>query len=172
VNGGVARDFSDMSHSDDRPAIEEYPIGSADDFIELLQPTNNLWLPDSGAWIFRGQRDACWSLLSTAFRFNPLPVWFFGADRQVGLCATNSYQVQAEHYLVIAFAHRLDDQGLRIPGADPIPRTTWAKERGELRELISTDNFQFPMPVDELGDSTAPRGHALWGTATLRFSRQ
>lgn len=56
------------------PAIQEYRCNTAEEFLEMLRLTNDMWLSPSGdspwsnRWIFRGQGNAEWDLLPTVWR--------------------------------------------------------------------------------------------------------
>ena len=104
------------------PIIEEI-INTADDFITVLAPLNERWQPRPTDWIFRGQGDASWFLIPTAHRNKPAPVWGTGTNRHIGLFNTNRDQVLAEAEIIGLLANKLNEQGISIPGEDPILRT-------------------------------------------------
>lgn len=55
------------------PIFTEQNITTAEEFLEILRPTNELWLSAqleswNNGWIFRGQGDSVWSLVPTVWR--------------------------------------------------------------------------------------------------------
>lgn len=92
------------------------PYSRAIDLLEALLPHRDPWQPDPRAWVFRGQANAAWDIVPSAFRGNaPLRL---DDHQDLGPRATRREQVRAERVLLGKFRQLADAQGLRIPGPD------------------------------------------------------
>lgn len=49
-------------------SVESLSAATAEQFLEILSPRNELWSPDPLKWIYRGHGDATWKLQPTAVR--------------------------------------------------------------------------------------------------------
>lgn len=126
-------------------AVETYD--SPEKFMDVLSPRSARWYPRPHDWIFRGQRDARWKLIPSAFRKE---AWV-PFDKLAGFLSfatyANAAQLQFELQVVCFFAQAADRQGLPVPGFD----YTWMRgglsggKYGELRDVFSGKAF-FPLP--------------------------
>jgi hypothetical protein len=85
-------------------------------FLADLSPSSSLWYPRPDRWIFRGQRDANWRLIPSAFR--PESWRSFGGLVADTEWTTNQMCLGMETNAVCLFAEAADRQGLPVPGFD------------------------------------------------------
>jgi len=86
-------------------------LSSADALLDFLNRRDPRWIMVPNDWVFRGQADAAWSLLPSAFRTN----FRYGAQREFKLASTHREQVEQEAELVHRFLRGLNQQGLPPP---------------------------------------------------------
>lgn len=55
-------------------AIHQIDVKTPDEFVDLLNPRSEPWRDAPSSWVFRGQGDASWPLLPSAFRDNAILV--------------------------------------------------------------------------------------------------
>lgn len=92
--------------------VDDRSFGSADELLDALCPRRSAW-GEPGDWIFRGQRDATWSLMPTAFR----P----GAFAAFGMDVENHWnsQANAQRDLLRDFLEGLNRAEVEVPRALP-----------------------------------------------------
>jgi len=154
--------------------VEVETYDSAQKFMDVLSPRSARWYPRFDEWIFRGQRDARWKLIPSAFRKE---AWV-PFDRLAGFLSFSNYanagQLQFEIHVVRWFAQAADRQGLPVPGFDH----TWMRERSPLFEEISRKDqhgtltikkFKFERPSPDIFSDKAffppPELRPLFGMA-------
>jgi len=94
------------------PRVDVYDLDKAWDFLDVLHPVTGLF--GGGGLVFRGQRDASWGLVPSAFRTDA-PLLLQGS--QFRRCPrTNGVQVRLEIELLRHFVSIADVEGLLIPG--------------------------------------------------------
>jgi hypothetical protein len=94
--------------------IEYY---NAAEFLAKLSPHSEAWHQTLGKWVFRGQRDADWGLIPSAFRpdmWKPFSTMFLNAADW----KSHQDHITIETILVSDFARMADRQGLAVPGFD------------------------------------------------------
>jgi FRG domain len=130
--------------------VAEYAADSPQDFLSVLDTASDVWDWDDArcrpGWLFRGQSDASWPLLPTAWRIlnasptmaaacqtmserlGPTPtiegmlrMGFLPEPPNFNLEAARQVIVQAnaELALISDFVHTADDLGFHIPGPQP-----------------------------------------------------
>jgi len=132
----------------DSGIIYDKEFGSAEELLEFLSPRNEIWSKRPADWIFRGQEDANWQLVPSAFREK---TW----DDYTGIIPmenwknhTNEWQLFIEFIAVLSFAEFSDRQGLAVPGLDYrwINRREFDLEFNEkIKSVYATEDF-FPLP--------------------------
>jgi hypothetical protein len=110
---------------------------NAKKYLDDLSPSSSLWL-ESENWIFRGQRDAEWQLIPSAFR---PAIWkqFRGIAGDVTNWKTNVMRMIMETNAVRRFAVMADRQGLLVPGFDE----TWLAYDTMARKVLVDINKVF-----------------------------
>jgi hypothetical protein len=99
---------------------EHLDCRTADEFLNLLSPQNDLWAPDPSVWIFRGHAVAEWQLVARAHRSEELFTGL-GVDEELA-DHRNSMEINrraAESALLRRFHEACDDAGLTIPAESP-----------------------------------------------------
>jgi hypothetical protein len=101
----------------------------AEEFMKALDPMADLWKGKPSAWIFRGQADAGWDLVSSAFRkSNPLASFGFQFDPD------DQRGQSGVHALLGRFRERLDLAGIALPV--PLPELTGGKNAGAVIHTV------------------------------------
>lgn len=77
-------------------AISQLTIATPDDFVDKLNPRSEPWRRSPSSWVFRGQGDARWPLVPSAFRDNAILVDPNTLTMRRGPLRTVFEQVQAE----------------------------------------------------------------------------
>lgn len=114
--------------------MQEVEAKTAKEFIDLLRPTNPGWLSNQALysnWGFRGQGDAAWGLLPSAWRESGRELLkpSIEFNRKIGakfklneLQLVAHCQYHAEDHVVQKFAEIADRVGLSIPEFDVLLR--------------------------------------------------
>ena len=120
------------------PRVDEHPLDKAWDLLDLLHPVTGLF--GGGGLIFRGQSDASWGLVPSAFR----PDVPFVLDRSQYAATPRTYgvQVRLEIELLSLFVSIADAGGLLIPGdheyvhcsLDQMKEYSWVREKRNLSQ--------------------------------------
>jgi len=144
----VARKWDQMYHSIRTHPIYEESFEFADEFLESLRPTNSRWVSRDNlwdsSWIFRGQGDAGWGLLPSAWRGGSLQRFKNKYRDMVDIWVSREAEKQQktyseEHkrltdYIVLGIAELeavrefidfADKLGHPVPGAEQI--MSWSK---------------------------------------------
>lgn len=95
----------------------------ADELLAALSPGHSLWIKENFDLVFRGQADATWSLIPTAFR----PDADFHIGGKKGVQKDNDAQRRAEIAVIRSFYEAADFQGLSIPEDSALLRSRWLK---------------------------------------------
>jgi hypothetical protein len=91
--------------------VETLVFNTADELLAALHPDRRYWNPGGrGRWLFRGQGDARWKLLPTAYRAD---VWkrFDGSE----LLEDHNARVDREAQYIRNFMNKADRSGLLVP---------------------------------------------------------
>jgi len=143
--------------------IKTISLTSIEDFISVLRPSSSHWNGNIRDWIFRGQRDANWHLVPTAFR--PDTAMSFKYHNIRGIAIHKREQFENELNLLLDFVEMADSLALNIPGDSYLIRTS----RGMDDIQISFRNDSWPSW--ELHEIIAIAQHHGVPTRFLDFSR-
>ncbi len=132
--------------SDAEQVFETRTYSNALKYITDLSPIADLW--DSENWIFRGQREAEWGLMPSAFRPERWELFHAIVGKMTNL-RTNQSHLILETGAVRAFAQAADRQGLPVPGFDE----TWLDNDAVIKNKYINDintvfsgEQKFPLP--------------------------
>ena len=96
---------------------------SAAEFLDALDPSHEVWTPyETGRWAFRGQSDAGWGLVPSAFR--PGQRLSF-RDSSIKAPLAGRAQVEAEWRALVDFFQLADELGFQMPGDSSVFRLPW-----------------------------------------------
>jgi len=86
----------------------------APDFLRALASWDDRWSSSIDDWIFRGQADAAWNLVPSAFRADV--VFRYGSGtQQFRLRRVHREQIREEAHVIQRFLLGIDQQGLALP---------------------------------------------------------
>lgn len=94
-----------------KPTHKRVDIEEAEEFLSYLSPGHEMWAKENFDLLFRGQADAEWPLVPSAFR----PNVDFLFRNKTGVQDSNDAQRRVEHYIILKFYRAADEQGLVIP---------------------------------------------------------
>jgi hypothetical protein len=106
---------------DPRPPLV-VTLRSAEELIDALRPTSPRWAPDPSDWIFRGQRDATWRLLPSAFRREAWEEFACPGDEPFSEHSGGVGTIPSEFVLLERFLAGLDRGGLDVPNGIFLPQ--------------------------------------------------
>jgi hypothetical protein len=98
--------------------VETVPVNSIDEAMGLLYPRHATWGSDPSDWIFRGQGDAEWHLMPSAYRFDALLCDVSGEQMVEGPRSTVGDQITAEWRTLKLFLAQVDRAGLPFARPD------------------------------------------------------
>lgn len=125
-------------------AIEHYTCRSAEDMLDKLGRTNELWGETRQFWVFRGLWNDDFTLIPSALRSSPPAMLGYTFAPKQGIQPTNQEQIEAEFLRLHEFYWSIDAQGLLAPVDSNLLRTPKAWQN--LEKKIKTQGW----PVDEL----------------------
>jgi hypothetical protein len=139
----------------ERPLLTEHECLVAKEFVEALSAANDLWISTGGVWdqnvgarnwVFRGQSDAEWRLVPSAFRRDAF--WHYGIGAKAPMNPSSlKEQLELEDEVVGRFFRACIRAGIPIPEDSQWFRNhelvRAAFDEGPIRELGAGVNFPF-----------------------------
>lgn len=125
-------------------AIKHFNCTSAEDLLDKLRPTNELWQGTRHFWAFRGHWDDDYELVPSALRKSSQATLGYTFAPKKGVQPRNQDQKEAEFQRLHEFYWAIDAQGLHVPGDSNLLRTP--KGWQDLETKIQIQGW----PVDEL----------------------
>lgn len=105
--------------------IEQIAVTSPDEFVDLLNPRSEPWRKSPSSWVYRGQGDARWPLVPSAFRDNAILVDPKTSKMRRGPMRTVLEQALAEIETLRMFLAQANSGGLPFAKED---ETLFSKE--------------------------------------------
>lgn len=93
-------------------AIHEIALATPDEFVDLLNPRSEPWRGAPAGWVYRGQGDANWPLLPSAFRASAILVDANTRAMRRGPHETVLEQARAEIFTLRLFLTQANSGGL------------------------------------------------------------
>lgn len=127
-------------------AIDQIDVASADDFVDLLNPRAEPWRSAPSTWAFRGQGDATWPLLPSAFRNNAVLVDANTRKMRRGPHRTVLEQARAEIHTFRMFLSQANSGGLPFAKDDEtiFSKDAYFEQWVPFLERLKDDPNQWP----------------------------
>jgi len=128
------------------PAISHLTPSTPDAFVDLLNPRAEPWRQSPSTWVFRGQGDARWPLVPSAFRSNAILVDPTTSKMRRGPMGTVIEQVQAEIRTLRMFLSQANSGGLPFAKDDEtlFSKDAYFEEWIPFLEKLKDDPNQWP----------------------------